>query len=181
MLTLIIGGLLYWREIHDVGHPVSPCVPPVPTPPQPPEESVAVPDNAPVDVRVTKPTRRDLVYTIKLPAMCLPLYQTTLYAKVSGYLKWIGPDKGDAVKKNDVVAVIDAPEVEEQYQQAVSDYKIKIDLRTAGESLERVAGRHRQTGRGRGRSGLSGSQAPDGTARRHAGITPKSAPPTTAS
>jgi membrane fusion protein (multidrug efflux system) len=57
--------------------------------------------------------------------MCRRLYQTTLYAKVAGYLKWIGPDKGDAVKKNEVVAVIDAPEVEEQYQQAVSDYKIK--------------------------------------------------------
>ena len=52
-----------------------------------------------------------------------------LYAKVSGYLKWIGPDKGDTVKKNQVLAIIDAPEVEEQYQQAVADYKIKkIDL-----------------------------------------------------
>ena len=125
VLTLVIGGLLYWREIHDVGHPVPPASPAVPTPPQPPEESVAVPDSAPVDVQVTKPTRRDLVYTVKLPANVSPLYQTTLYAKVSGYLKWIGPDKGDAVKRNDVVAVIDAPEVEEQYQQAVSDYKIK--------------------------------------------------------
>ncbi|MCS6326663.1 MAG: efflux RND transporter periplasmic adaptor subunit [Nitrospira sp.] len=82
-------------------------------------------DSTPVDVQVLKPTRRDLVYTVKLPANVSPLYQTTLYAKVSGYLKWIGPDKGDAVKKDQVVAVIDAPEVEEQYQQAVSDYKIK--------------------------------------------------------
>ena len=97
VLTLVIGGLLYWREIHDVGHPVPPASPAVPTPPQPPEESVAVPDSAPVDVQVTKPTRRDLVYTVKLPANVSPLYQTTLYAKVSGYLKWIGPDKGDAV------------------------------------------------------------------------------------
>ena len=78
-----------------------------------------------VDVQVTKPTRRDLMYRITLPANIAPLYQTTLYAKVSGYLKWIGPDKGDTVKKDQVLAVIDAPEVEEQYQQAVSDYKIK--------------------------------------------------------
>jgi RND family efflux transporter MFP subunit len=74
---------------------------------------------------VTKPAKRDLVYTITLPANIAPLYQTTLYAKVSGYLKWIGPDKGDAVRKDDVVAIIDAPEVEEQYHQAVSDYRIK--------------------------------------------------------
>ncbi len=78
-----------------------------------------------VDVQVTKPTRRELMYRITLPANIAPLYQTTLYAKVSGYLKWIGPDKGDTVKKDQVLAVIDAPEVEEQYQQAVSDHKIK--------------------------------------------------------
>jgi RND family efflux transporter MFP subunit len=62
---------------------------------------------------------------ITLPANIAPLYQTTLFAKVSGYLKWIGPDKGDHVKKGQIVAVIDAPEVEEQYQQSVADYKIK--------------------------------------------------------
>ncbi|ALA57903.1 efflux RND transporter periplasmic adaptor subunit [Nitrospira moscoviensis] len=79
----------------------------------------------PVDVQVTKPVRQTLRYTVTLPANISPLYQTTLYAKVSGYLKWIGPDKGDAVKKDQVVAIIDAPEVEEQYQQAVADYKIR--------------------------------------------------------
>lgn len=89
------------------------------------ETTGAAAEHLPVDVQVTKPTRQDLVYTITLPANISPLYQTTLYAKVSGYLKWIGPDKGDHVKKNDVVAIIDAPEVEEQYQQAAADYKIK--------------------------------------------------------
>ena len=67
------------------------------------------PDTQPVEVQVTKPIRRDLVYTVKLPANIAPLYQTTLYAKVSGYLKWIGPDKGDHVKKGQVVSIIDAP------------------------------------------------------------------------
>jgi RND family efflux transporter MFP subunit len=79
----------------------------------------------PIDVQVMTPVRRDLTYSITLPATLSPLYQTTLYAKVSGYLKWIGPDKGDWAKKDQVVAIIDAPEVEEQYQQAVADYKIK--------------------------------------------------------
>lgn len=78
-----------------------------------------------IEVQVVKPTHRDVAYSIALPANVSPLYQTTLYAKVSGYLKWIGPDKGDQVKKDQVLAVIDAPEVEEQYQQAVADYKIK--------------------------------------------------------
>ncbi|SPP66756.1 efflux RND transporter periplasmic adaptor subunit [Nitrospira lenta] len=87
--------------------------------------SVEIDPTHPVDVQVTKPSRQTLIYTITLPANISPRYQTTLYAKVSGYLKWIGPDKGDHVKKNQVVAIIDAPEVEEQYQQAVADYKIK--------------------------------------------------------
>lgn len=82
-------------------------------------------DPTPVDIQVTQPIKQELVYTITLPANIAPLYQTTLYAKVSGYLKWIGPDKGDAVKKDQVVAIIDAPEVEEQYQQAAADFKIK--------------------------------------------------------
>ena len=56
--------------------------------------------NQPVDVQVIRATRRPVVYTITLPGNIAPLYQTTLYAKVSGYLKWIGPDKGDPVKKD---------------------------------------------------------------------------------
>ncbi|MGZ9190164.1 MAG: efflux RND transporter periplasmic adaptor subunit [Nitrospira sp.] len=125
VLALVIGGLLYWRNIHEVGQPIPTGSPTAGTAPQPAEDALALPDSEPVDVQATKATRRDLVYTITLPANISPLYQTTLYAKVSGYLKWIGPDKGDRVTKNQVVAIIDAPEVEEQYQQAVSDFKIK--------------------------------------------------------
>src|SRR5262245_50869140 len=77
------------------------------------EDGKALPsEHQPVDVQVTKPLRKDLAYTITLPANIAPLYQTTLYAKVSGYLKWIGPDKGDQVMKGQVVAIIDAPEIE---------------------------------------------------------------------
>ena len=125
LMLLAIGGYLFWPS----DEPAAPSAPAKPGATAQSDQSAGPTpsdlDSTPVDVQVTKPTRRDLVYTIKLPANVSPLYQTTLYAKVSGYLKWIGPDKGDAVKKNEVVAVIDAPEVEEQYQQAVSDYKIK--------------------------------------------------------
>src|SRR5438093_12325295 len=75
-------------------------------------------------VQVINPERRDIAFTITLPANISPWYQATLYAKVPGYLKWMGADKGDAAKKGQLLAVIDAPEVEQQYQQAESDYKI---------------------------------------------------------
>lgn len=76
-------------------------------------------------VQVVTPQRRDVARTLSLPANIAPWYRATLYAKVSGYLKWIGFDKGDEVKKGQVLAVIDAPEIQDQYEQAESDYAIK--------------------------------------------------------
>lgn len=76
-------------------------------------------------VQVVKPERRDIAMTITLPANISPWQQATLYAKVPGYLKWMGTDKGDTVKKDQLLAVIDAPEVEQQFRQAEADFKIK--------------------------------------------------------
>ena len=76
-------------------------------------------------VQVMKPQQRDIAFTITLPGNISPWYQATLYAKVPGYLKWIGSDKGDLVKEGQLLAVIDAPEVEQQYRQAEADYAIK--------------------------------------------------------
>jgi membrane fusion protein, multidrug efflux system len=76
-------------------------------------------------VQVAKPQRRDIARTITIPGNISPMYQATIYAKVSGYLKWIAIDKGDRVKKGQLLAVIEAPEVEDEYQQAEADYKIK--------------------------------------------------------
>jgi len=84
------------------------------------KESGSVPE-----VQVVKPARRDVAATLRLPATAAPLHQTTIYAKVSGYLKAINYDKGDRVKQGQVLAVIDAPEIEQQYEQALADYTIK--------------------------------------------------------
>lgn len=124
MTALSIGGYLY---LHDTGEQATalPGDAAAPSSSQDTPKAGAQDDNQPVDAQVTKPTRRELVYSVTLPANISPLYQTTLYAKVSGYLKWIGPDKGDPVKKDQILAIIDAPEVEEQFHQALSDYHIK--------------------------------------------------------
>ena len=81
--------------------------------------------NPGVSVQVAKPQRRTIVSTLTLPANISPWYQATLYAKVPGYLKSMGFDKGDTVKKGQLLAVLEAPEVEQQYRQAEADYKIK--------------------------------------------------------
>jgi RND family efflux transporter MFP subunit len=76
-------------------------------------------------VQVLKVQRRDIIQTLTLPANISPWYQATLYGKVSGYVKWIGFDKGDVVKKGELLAVLEAPEIEDQYKQADADYQIK--------------------------------------------------------
>jgi len=87
-------------------------------------ESVQTSTGAP-QIQVLKVQRRNISQTLTLPANISPWYQATLYGKVSGYVKWIGFDKGDVVKQGQLLAVIDAPEVEDQYRQAEADYKIK--------------------------------------------------------
>jgi RND family efflux transporter MFP subunit len=84
------------------------------------EEAGSIPE-----VQVTKPLRRTVAATLRLPATVSPYSQTTLYSKVSGYLKTIHVDKGDSVRAGQVLAVIEDPELEERYQQAQSEYAIK--------------------------------------------------------
>ncbi len=76
-------------------------------------------------VQVVTPRRQDLTRTSRLPGTIAPWRQATLYAKVSGYLQWIGFDKGDRVKEGTILAIVDAPELQQQYAQAQSDYAIK--------------------------------------------------------
>lgn len=76
-------------------------------------------------VEVTKAVQKDLIRTISLPAYIEPLYKATLYAKEAGYLKWIKVDIGDRVEEGEVIALIDIPEMDEEYNQ------VKAKLRGA--------------------------------------------------
>ena len=80
---------------------------------------------AAVSVQTLRVQHRDLVHALTLPGNVSPWLQATLYAKLPGYLKWMGADKGDVVKNGRLLAVLDAPEVEQQFQQADADYHIK--------------------------------------------------------
>ena len=71
---------------------------------------------------------------IELQGEARPFVSATLYGKVSGYLKEMRVDKGDVVKPNQIIAVIEAPEIDRQYEAAVADasYK-KANARRAAE------------------------------------------------
>jgi len=63
--------------------------------------------------------------TLSLLGEARPFVSATLYAKVSGYLREINVDKGDRVTPGQVLAIIDSPELDHQYQAAVADSKNK--------------------------------------------------------
>ena len=60
-----------------------------------------------------------------LLAEARPFASVTLYAKVSGYLKWIGVDKGDHVKSDQTIAIIESPETDAAWSAATADHHQK--------------------------------------------------------
>ncbi len=65
----------------------------------------------PLEVKVARPARGEIVRFITLPGTLRANQQATLYAKVPGYLKSISVDKGDAVKAGQAIAEIEVPEL----------------------------------------------------------------------
>lgn len=116
-LTLLAGAAAWWFTKQIQPSPASPVVTL--------EEFPASRQDQKAAVQVMKPVRRTIVQTLTVPGNVSPWYQATLYAKVPGYLKWIGFDKGDEVKKGQLLATIEAPEIEDQYRQAEADYRIR--------------------------------------------------------
>ena len=58
---------------------------------------------------VMRPQRADMTQSIELPGDLVGFYEAALYAKVNGYLKSIGVDKGDRIKAGQVLAEIEVP------------------------------------------------------------------------
>ena len=77
------------------------------------------------EVRVVSARRSSRERSVTLTGEARPYATVTLYAKVSGYLKEIPVDKGDRVSAGQVLAVIESPELDEQYEAAVVDAQDK--------------------------------------------------------
>ncbi len=63
--------------------------------------------------------------TLALPATVRGFIETPIYAKIAGYLKAINVDKGDRVKKGQVLAVLESPELDQQVANARANYDIQ--------------------------------------------------------
>ena len=70
-----------------------------------------------VSVAVSRVTRKSLDQHLTLSSELVPYQETDVYAKESGYVKQLNVDYGSRVKKGDIMAVLEIPELEAQLQQ----------------------------------------------------------------
>ena len=76
-------------------------------------------------VTITQPEVQKMDQTLNLPGNVEALEQASLYAHVGGYLKKIYVDEGDHVKKGQLLAEIDAPDIVQEYRKAKAEYDLK--------------------------------------------------------
>ncbi|BAR60111.1 hypothetical protein NK6_6960 [Bradyrhizobium diazoefficiens] len=78
-------------------------------------------DQAVPSVAVTQPNAKALNATLDLPGRLEAYYRAPIFARVSGYLKSWSADMGARVKAGQVIAEIEAPDLDQQLLQARAD------------------------------------------------------------
>jgi len=76
-----------------------------------------------VPVGVVTAQRKDLTRTITLPGTLVAFSEVTLYGKVAGYVKSIRVDKGDTVRRGQTLALLEAPEMVKEVDQAEASFR----------------------------------------------------------
>ncbi|MCL5125811.1 MAG: efflux RND transporter periplasmic adaptor subunit [Deltaproteobacteria bacterium] len=66
----------------------------------------------PMEVEAIHLQKGEIWRSVTLPGFGIAYYNTVIYAKIAGYLKYINVDKGDFVKEGEVLAEIENPELE---------------------------------------------------------------------
>lgn len=67
------------------------------------------------------PVLEQPIYQLSLPGELKPYEEVLVYPKVKGFVKRIFVDRGTKVKKGQLLAVLEAPEIAQRYQSAKSD------------------------------------------------------------
>lgn len=90
-----------------------------------------------------KPLLEQPVYQLSLPGELRPYEEVTIYPKIKGFVKKIFVDRGSKVKKGQLLALLEAPEVTQRYQSAKSDeqksYEDYLYSRQSYERLKKAA------------------------------------------
>lgn len=76
-----------------------------------------------IAVTVVRPERRTLTRTLKAPGTLEAIEVATLYAKIAGYLSRIEVDRGDRVRRGQVLAEISVPEMASEHDVAAAQLR----------------------------------------------------------
>ena len=80
--------------------------------------------NAVLAVEVTAPTANDHNAQLRLPGTLQGFSETPVYARTGGYVrKWL-KDIGQPVKKGDLLAILEIPEIDRQVDEAHANFKL---------------------------------------------------------
>ena len=74
-------------------------------------------------VKVEKPTLENIAYTLRYTGNVAAAQQATIFSKVSGTLEHVYTDMGTAVRRGQLLALIDTTELYQQYQQASATFQ----------------------------------------------------------
>jgi membrane fusion protein, multidrug efflux system len=89
--------------------------------PEPSAAPAAAPAGSPPPrIAVAKVVRQRLDIKVRLPGELEPYEVVSVYPKVTGFLQWIGVDRGSVVKRDRVIARLEAPELVAQRAEAES-------------------------------------------------------------
>lgn len=97
--------------------------------------AVSTPQTAqPLSVDTVQVTSRRLDMTISLPGELQPFEEVRVFPKVSGFVQWIGVDRGSQVRKGQLLATLTAPEIVAQKAEAQAKVLSAENQRIAGEA-----------------------------------------------
>ena len=95
-------------------------------------------------VGVTQVGRKPIFRQLTVSSELVPFQEIDVYAKESGFVRDLRVDYGSRVKKGDLMAVLDIPELELQLQQDAATIKNQQDLVTRAEhEISRVEAQHK--------------------------------------
>lgn len=85
------------------------------------------PQNVPI-VKVDLPKRMTVISALDFTGDMVPIQQAAIFSKVSGNLEHISVDLGSAVRKNQLLALIDTTELRQTYDQTRATYENAREL-----------------------------------------------------
>jgi membrane fusion protein (multidrug efflux system) len=84
-------------------------------------------------------TEKRLSSSARLPGQLTPFNEVNLFPKLNGFVKQIYVDRGSLVKKGELLAILEAPEMEQQLQAANSRYlQAQENAQASREKYERL-------------------------------------------